>query len=311
MKRWVWLLLLLVVLYACTGIYQVMPGEWAVVRRCGEPLAEPRGPGLHWGLPWGIDQVDRVAVDEQRQLTVGYYDETGPDDSLAPLNQAAPTGQLLTGDNQILNLRVNVLYRVNRDKLVEYVVIRGSLDELLQRSAEEAMTESVASQRIDPVLTGRTAVLETMLLERLRQRTALYQTGLIIDSVNIVAAQPPQELVEIFRDVNRARSQRDVVITEANALRNADVSQARRDAEKQSVQAKAYTADKLAQARSEAGAFRALLAIFPRSEPAASAALLQLYLKEMQPILSRMQVRTLSDQGVEQVVIMPGVGKQP
>lgn len=173
------------------------------------------------------------------------------------------------------------------------------------------MTESVASQRIDPVLTGRTAVLETMLLERLRQRTALYQTGLIIDSVNIVAAQPPQELVEIFRDVNRARSQRDVVITEANALRNADVSQARRDAEKQSVQAKAYTADKLAQARSEAGAFRALLAIFPRSEPAASAALLQLYLKEMQPILSRMQVRTLSDQGVEQVVIMPGVGKQP
>jgi len=307
-KRW-WWLILLVLLYACTGIFQVMPGEWAVVRRCGQPLAEPRGPGLHWGMPWGIDQVDRVAVDEQRQLTVGYFDETGPGDSLAPLNQAAPTGQLLTGDNQILNLRVNVLYRVNRDKLVDYVTMRPSLEELLQRSTEEAMTESVASQRIDQILTGRAAVLESMILDRLRQRSAEYRTGLVINSVNIATAQPPQELVEIFRDVNRARSQRDVVITDANARRNADVSEARRDAEKQSVQGKAYAAARYSQAQSEAGAFRALLATFPTTEPAASAALLQLYLNEMQPILSRMQVRTLSDQGVEQVVIMPSPSK--
>ncbi len=308
MKRW-WWLLLLVLLYACTGIFQVMPGEWAVVRRCGQPLAEPRGPGLHWGMPWGIDQVDRVAVDEQRQLTVGYFDETGPGDSLAPLNQAAPTGQLLTGDNQILNLRVNVLYRVNRDKLVDYVTMRPGLEELLQRSTEEAMTESVASQRIDQILTGRAAILESMILDRLRQRSAEYRTGLVIDSVNIATAQPPQELIEIFRDVNRARSQRDVVITDANARRNADVSEARRDAEKQSVQGKAYAVARYSQAQSEAGAFRALLATFPTTEPAASAGLLQLYLNEMQPILSRMQVRTLSDQGVEQVVIMPSPSK--
>lgn len=302
-------MLVLLAAYAATGLFQVAPGEWGLVRRCGQPLSELRGPGLHWGLPWGIDRVDRVAVDEQRQLVIGYQDDDGPGDSLAPVTQAAPSGQCLTGDNQIVNLRISIVYRIDPNKLVDYVVMRQSVEELLTRAAEETLTRTVAVEKIDQVLLGRSLALEARLRDGLAASLGRYRLGVIIDSVNLTFAQPPTELVEIFRDVNRARSQRDMMLTDAQAKKNADVSQARQEAERVMTLGRSNANARLAAARSEADAFRALLATFPTTEPAASAALLQLYLSEMQGILARMQVRTLSDQGVEQVVIVPLPGK--
>src|SRR4051812_22288071 len=55
-----------------TGVTQVQPGEIAVVRRFGRVLDERPGPGLYIGLPWGMEQVDRVAIDQVRRVTVGY-----------------------------------------------------------------------------------------------------------------------------------------------------------------------------------------------------------------------------------------------
>ena len=57
-------LVVLALAYAATGLYQVLPGEAAVVRRFGRVLPERPEPGLHLGLPWGMDRVDRVAVDQ-------------------------------------------------------------------------------------------------------------------------------------------------------------------------------------------------------------------------------------------------------
>lgn len=306
MKRWlVILLFVLLAGYFATGLFQVAPGEWAVVRRCGQPLADLRGSGLHWGLPWGIDQVDRVAVDEQRQLIIGYQDETGPGDSLAPITQASPTGQALTGDNQIVNIRISIHYRIERDSLVDYVLAKANVEELLTRATEATLTQTVASEKIDQVLLGRSISFETRLRDQLAQAIRQYRLGIVIDSVNLALAQPPAELIDIFRDVNRARSQRDISLTDANARKNADVSQARQEADRIITLGQSNANTRLAQARSEADSFRALIATFPTTEPGASSALLQIYLSEMQSILARMQVKTLSDQGVEQVVIVP------
>ena len=62
----------LIVAYLLTGVVQVRPGERAVVRRFGRVLEHKPGPGLWVGLPWGMDRVDRVAVDQVRPVEVGY-----------------------------------------------------------------------------------------------------------------------------------------------------------------------------------------------------------------------------------------------
>src|SRR5262245_57879004 len=97
-RRWVYFLpSLLLLSYVATGLYQVQPGEVAVVQRFGRVLLETQGPGLHYGLPWGLDRVVRVAVGERRELAVGFVNVEDPRQDKLPL------GQLLTGDNHLIN----------------------------------------------------------------------------------------------------------------------------------------------------------------------------------------------------------------
>src|SRR5262245_27279672 len=81
--------------YLLTGVTQVRTDERAVVRRFGRVVATP-GPGLWIGLPWGMEQVDRVQVDRVRRVEVGFQPNTDQD------GQTAPTGQLLTGDHNLV-----------------------------------------------------------------------------------------------------------------------------------------------------------------------------------------------------------------
>src|SRR3954463_6835284 len=102
MRKLVYVILIALGAYLLTGVAQVRPGERAVVRRVGRVVAQP-APGLWGGLPWGMDRGDRVPVNFVRHLTVGY-DQAGDQDALMP------AGQLLTGDQNLVNVQVAVDY---------------------------------------------------------------------------------------------------------------------------------------------------------------------------------------------------------
>src|SRR4051794_28957600 len=100
MRRYVFILMGLVLTgYLLTGLTFIRPGERAVVRRFGRVLDKKPAPGLWIGLPWGIDRVDRVPVSLVRRIEIGYQPDTADD-------LTAPPGQLLTGDHNLVNVRV-------------------------------------------------------------------------------------------------------------------------------------------------------------------------------------------------------------
>ena len=134
---------LLLLGYAATGLYEVRPGESAVVRRFGRVLAERPEPGLHLGMPWGVDRVDRVAVDHLRRVVVGYQD--GGDAEM-------PGGQLLTGDHNLVNVQAAIYYKIRPDQVADYVVQADRVDGLTARAAETVMAEWVASRTVDEAL---------------------------------------------------------------------------------------------------------------------------------------------------------------
>src|SRR5262245_11673750 len=104
MKKLSLLLLLLLAAYLLTGVAQVRPGERAVVRRFGRVVAQPM-PGLWIGLPWGMDRFDRVPVNFVQRLHVGFNPEI--DD-----NSFMPPGQMLTGDQNLVNIQVAIDFTV-------------------------------------------------------------------------------------------------------------------------------------------------------------------------------------------------------
>ena len=95
--------------YLCSGLTVVQPDEIGVVRRLGRLLAEPWEPGLHWGLPWGFDRVDRLKVNQTRTIAVGA---SGPRD--APLSRAPDPAadEFMTGDLNLVTAEALVQYRV-------------------------------------------------------------------------------------------------------------------------------------------------------------------------------------------------------
>jgi membrane protease subunit HflK len=302
-RRTVWLVMGALALYLATGLTQVRPGEVGVVRRLGRVLEDLARPGLHWSLPWGLGRIDRLAIDEQRQVTVGFLGEE------EPLQDRLPLGQVLTADDQLLNLRVTLYFRVEEAGARDYVVNQERIEQALARLAEETLVVTLGSQRASQVLLGQARGLEADLQAALAARVKSLKLGLRIESVNVVHAQPPADLVEVYRQVNRARTQREILEREAQSRKQTEISAARQDASRIVAEAKTSAEEKRARAKAEAERFAALLASLPTEPAARQAALLNLYLTEMQAILPRMQVRTLSDQGVDQTIILPGSGR--
>src|SRR5579884_2394167 len=122
--------------YTMTGVVQVRPGERGVVRRFGRLLPDRLEPGLSVQLPWGMDRVDKVAVDRVQSVVVGYQE----DDSFG---ESMPAGQLLTGDHNLLNLPARLTYKVRRDEEAEYLLQADRGDALLTRAVEAVMAQWV------------------------------------------------------------------------------------------------------------------------------------------------------------------------
>src|SRR5580704_4971799 len=60
-----------VLVWTVSGVYVVQPNERAVVWRFGRILPETSMPGIHFGLPYGLDRVSRVKMFEQKQVGIG------------------------------------------------------------------------------------------------------------------------------------------------------------------------------------------------------------------------------------------------
>lgn len=191
--------LLLLAAYLLTGVTQVRPGERAVVRRFGKVVEKP-GPGLWIGLPWGMDRVDRVPVDQVRRVTIGYQPDI--DDG----SQATPAGQLLTGDHNLVNVQVVIDYTVLNDQVEDYVVQADRVDILVARVAESILAEWVGSRSVDDVLVTGKSVLPTFVVGQTQDRIEPYRLGIRVQSASVALLLPPDEVKSAFDDVTRAQT---------------------------------------------------------------------------------------------------------
>jgi membrane protease subunit HflK len=241
-------LLLLLVGWLLTGLTSVKPGERAVVRRFGKVVREV-GAGLHVGWPWGIERVDRVAVDQVRRVTVGF--QPGAEDS----GVVTPPGQLLTGDHNLINMQVVVDYAVQPDHVDDFVVQAARVDGLVARAAESAVAEWVAGRNVDDVLLTSKATLPAWLVRQTQQRVDPYRLGVQVQAASIAYLLPPEDVRPAFDDVTRAQT---AIRTQEHEARQTADSKRREAAWKRfqtEQQAAAYVNERLRLAQTEADIF--------------------------------------------------------
>ncbi len=186
-------------LYSLSGVVQVRSGERAVVRRFGRVLAENPEPGLWIGLPWGMDRVDRVAVDRVQSVVVGFQDVTSGELTMPP-------GQLLTGDHNLVNVQATLFYKVRQNEVVDYVVAGERVEPALTRAAETAMAEWVASRTVDEVLLRGKQSLGRALIAAVSAQIDEYDLGIEVLDARVGLIAPPEEVKHAFDDVARAQT---------------------------------------------------------------------------------------------------------
>jgi membrane protease subunit HflK len=277
-----------------TGVTQVQPGERAVVRRFGRVLDHRPGPGLYIGLPWGMDQVDRVSVEMVRRVIVGY-DPDRPEE----MSANAPRGQFMTGDQNLVNLQVTLDYTVIEDEVVDFLVQQEKVEPLLNRAVEGILAEWASSRRVDDVLRkGRSVdpvVLEgetplpQLLLKKTQERIEPYRLGIRIQSVGVKHLYPPTEVKQHFDRVRTAET--EIQTKENQALLEARTidTGTQTALHKLQQETETYKAAQLLQAEADARTFEERLAKYRELSRSNPYYLNALWWSEMSRLYARMR----------------------
>jgi membrane protease subunit HflK len=277
-RRWLGLApVLLILAYLGTGFYIVDTDEQGVVRRFGA-IATRVGPGMHYRLPWPIDQVDVVKTTSVMKTGVGFRLPEG--------KQAAVVGmELLTGDTNLLNVALVLQYVVRSPADLLFRI--DDPGTLIGNLAEAVLTRTVVGMAVDDVLTtGRLAIQERVKAET-QAMLDRYQSGIQITSSNIMTITLDQSVAETFQEVTDAMADRERSRNQARIYANNLIPKARGEAHTVVREAQAYQQRRLAEAIGNTDRFLALLEEY---EKAPEITRTRLYLEAIEEILPKVQI---------------------
>ncbi len=270
------LAVILLVVWALSGIYIVQEGTRGVVLRFGKYI-DTTDPGIHWRIPYPVDEVRIVDIGTVRTVEVGY--EVLPGGRVRErLNEAL----MLTQDENIVNVHLAVHYQVSDP--VQYLFNFRDPDGTMKALAESAIREMVGQHPLDYVLTEGREKVAASAQELMQAVLEEYKAGLVVNRVAVQDVQPPEEVQGAFADAIRAREDEQRFINEAHAYSNEVVPRAKGEARRLLEEAEAYRARVVARAEGESDRFLALLQEY-RAAPQVMRE--RLYLDAIEQVLQR------------------------
>ena len=263
-----------IVLWLLGGFYIVQQGERGVVLKFGKKN-EITGPGLHWRLPFPVERVEKVNVDQVSTVRIGRHG-----DKTASL-VGADSGYMLTEDENIIVVEFSVQYRVSdaNDYLFN---MRDPVTTIVQ-ATESAAREIVGKSQLDFVMTaGQLEVADKtrILLQEILDR---YKSGIQIVSVQMQKASPPEEVKAAFDDAVKAREDEQRLKNEAEAYSNDVIPRARGAAARLIQEAQGYKASTIARAEGDARRFTQIAGEYVKA-PAVTRE--RLYIETMEHVFS-------------------------
>jgi membrane protease subunit HflK len=277
------LLLIALLLWLATGIYRVGLEERGVVLRFGRHVAT-KDPGLHWHLPYPLEQVYKPKVTEIKRVEVGFRTlETGGFGQAARYRDVPKESLMLTGDENIIDIDLSVQYWIIDP--VKYLFYVRGVEKTVHDATEAALREVIGSRGIDEALTEGKVEIENDIKELLQKVLDNYEVGVQIGEVKLQDVHPPQEVRAAFRDVASAREDKNRLINEAQGYRNAILPKARGEAAKIIKEAEAYQEEKIRKAEGDAGRFITILTEYSKAKEITKK---RLYLETMEEILKGM-----------------------
>ncbi len=259
--------LALAALWLFQSIYTVQPDELGVELRFGNPKDEISEPGLHFHW-WPVETVEIANVAE-KLIQIGD-----------PRTGGTSTGLMLSGDQNIVDVRFSVAYQVADPQAYMFNV--AAPDDMLRQVAESAMREVVGRRPAQDIFRDDRQGIAEEVREIMDTSVTEYGAGLAINAISIEDAAPPREVADAFEEVQRAEQDEDRFVEESNQYSNQQLGAARGEAAQIREEAAAYQNRVVQEARGEAQRF---ISVYDEYAKAPEVTRQRLYLETMEGVL--------------------------
>ncbi len=212
-----------VLVLVLTSFYTVDDKEQAVVTTFGK-VTDVTDAGVHFMLPFGIQQVKKVEVNVYQKIELGY--QSDGDGYVVNTNEST----MITGDYNIVNVDFFVEYKVSDP--VKYLYASNNAELILRNLIQSQVRNVVGSSTVDSVLTDGKENIQMQVKELVTKILSEYDIGLTLIDVRIQDSEPPtKEVNEAFKAVETAKQQAEAVINDAKAYENAQLPKAEAQAD--------------------------------------------------------------------------------
>lgn len=259
------------------SFYQVQQDEQSVELTFGECRGDCIGTeGLNFA-PWPIVTHEIVQATTERTEEIGSGTVRG-----------ASAGLMLTGDENIVDITFQVVWNV-RDS-AEFLFNLADPTSTIQAVAESAMREVVSRSQLSPILSRDRGLISQEVQDLIQQTLDEYNSGVNIVRVNFDRADPPQQVIDSFREVQAARQERSTLQNQADAYSNRTLAEARGNAAQAVQEAEGYRARVVNAAQGEASRFKAVQEEYVKAPEVTRK---RLYLETMQDVLGNVRMFVL------------------
>ena len=219
-------LALVLVIGSSSCFYTVDDKQQAVVTTFGK-VSDVTDAGLHFKMPFGIQQVRKVDVNVYQKIELGY--SSNGSDEYYQVNEKEST--MITGDYNIVNVDFFVEYKISDP--VKYLYSSNKPELILRNLIQSQVRNVVGSTSVDAVLTDGKESIQSQVKDLVTQILADYDIGLTLVDVRIQDSEPPtQDVIEAFKAVETAKQQAETVVNDAKAYQNAKLPEAQAQADK-------------------------------------------------------------------------------
>ena len=221
--------LLLLLIWAGSGLTQINADEVGIVRRFGRVLPDDLEPGLAWRWPWPVEMVTRVQPQRVQTVEIGFRNVASPSAATVTRSWSSQHGNegirripdesvMMTGDGNLIEMQATVRFHISKPRVYLFEV--ANAPNVLRSAAEAVLRERVSGETFADLLTSDRAQFHNEVLNRLRRRCADYGPGglgIELDGIALDDLHPPQEVVSSYHAVTKAMEARDRRRNEAEA----------------------------------------------------------------------------------------------
>lgn len=284
-------LLVIMIGYSC--FYTVQEQERAAILTFGRYDHETRA-GLHFKLPYPIQQVVKVPAELTQQITIGYR-QNG--DAITPVEEEA---MMITGDENILSADAVVQWKISNVR--DYLYNVDNPEQFLRNAASASIRSVIGSEKLDYAITDGKTAIQDKVRAKLLELQDTYQTGIQILDIKFQDIEPPGgQVEEAFREVTNAREEKNTKINNAAKYENERIPKARGEAQALLEKAEADKKSRILNAQGDVAKFNAIYEQYKTSPGVTQS---RLILETLEKILPNAKI-FISDSSGDTVKYLP------